>query len=249
MKRKDADLAISLLRFPDSSHMNIHVTQRRGSVSLTLSQPNKMQFLLTSPARLHLSNVKQKPENVLHVTEPSDAMDLSGESISVKEILSKSMNLFFYIHDADICELEELHTASSKENLLESADLIFCNPCCNVRRYRMEKSLSHDVFGPNNMAYFCKRAKWMTMPRNRCHSFRFRFSFPRCSKTEVLDRGQRSCKTRRGRRKQSGVSAAVLNSGHWTLPLVPVGKRLNRLSVVEQYIRFWQKGLSFSEAI
>lgn len=81
MKRIDRIFAASLFRFHDSGHVSISVPHVRGSMSMTLSQPNKRHRLLTNLARLSLPTTSGNKEDVLKITDAEASMYFSEKTM------------------------------------------------------------------------------------------------------------------------------------------------------------------------
>lgn len=91
-------------------------------------------------------------------------MDLSAETKPAIEMLIKAITSVSYIFDSHICDLENVHEAGGKKELLESIDLLPYDSPYNVKRQSGPENLTHDVFGTSDMNAFWKMAKKMLNP-------------------------------------------------------------------------------------
>lgn len=83
------------------------------------------------------------------------------------------MNAVYYIKDTDFPDFEELYEVGAGEERLESADLPPFDPSCNVSRRNGFKNTKQDVFGANEMSYFCDNAEKTVRPGHHGHVFCF----------------------------------------------------------------------------
>lgn len=117
MKIKDVIFGSSRFRFSGRCRINIIVPHTRVLLSMTLSQSNKQQYLLTNPARLPLINATSKWLRVLRVTIPAASMNLFKESQWTVAVMISVINSCFYTYDAYLADLKELHIADVGQEL------------------------------------------------------------------------------------------------------------------------------------
>lgn len=94
---KNAVFAVGLLRFKVSCRINMIVPLATGSMSMTLSQQNKPQLLLTICARVPLPNTAEKVGDVLEMADAPALMDLLEDANQAIELESETMNSICYI--------------------------------------------------------------------------------------------------------------------------------------------------------
>lgn len=78
--RKDKRVEASSFRFHDSECINFTFLNERGSIPMTLSQPNKRQRLLTNRANMSILTAPEKREEVFAMIDAAAWMHSSEEA-------------------------------------------------------------------------------------------------------------------------------------------------------------------------
>lgn len=71
---------------------------------------------------------------MFEVTDSAAKIDLSEEAMRAMMVSSEAMNSVCYLCNAFCCDLEELHDTGTVEEVVETIELLLCEPPYNVKR-------------------------------------------------------------------------------------------------------------------
>lgn len=100
---------------------------------MTLWQENKRQGLLKNSARVTLLTAQEMEEELLEMANTTASRDSSERTKRVVKVLGVQMNSAYFIYEVDFRNLENLHEADTKDQVVASVNVLLCDSPYDMR--------------------------------------------------------------------------------------------------------------------